>query len=623
MRKLRSTSLQAAFLSEMKRSVWCFFAACAAAAALAVLSLGLGGDFVFDDLPNIVENSRLHVLQLSLDSLKTAVFSYEPGHGSRPLAMLSFALDHWRAGGLAPATFKATNLAIHGITALGMAFMLRRLLRQSSWDPVRADCLALAVTFFWAVHPLQVSSVLYVVQRMQTLATMFLVLGLWAYLEARRAQIEGAPSLRYWMAVALSFCLGFLCKEDAVLMPLFALGLELSVLRFRSAQPGQRQVLKWLYGVGGALGIAVFAFVIVPASWHIEPYPGRNFSSAERLLTQCRVLMMYIGQMLLPRPENLPFYYDGLIPSRGLLAPVSTLFSLLGLIGLLIWAWLWRTRRPVFAFGIWLFFAGHFVTSNVLNLELAFEHRNQIPLLGILLAVTDVACLLHDRFKLTRGVGALVGVALALTLCTLSGIRASVWGWPLQFAQMGPQWAPDSPRAWQLLCKSYYDRSGGDIEHPFFSLAVQSCQRATELPDALVPLVDLLTLKAMQGVDASSDWRRLQHRLGAGVISPEGRDTIWLLIGNANKGVPLDGDQLAHSVMAYGVHTWLSPRELANLADFLLYQSRFKDSAYPLYLRAIRSATKDDPLIESVLRDLTEHGMKEWADRLRTERARQ
>lgn len=600
----------------MKRLNWGLLAALCALLALLAMWPGRSGDFLFDDQPNIVDNSRVHVMEWSWDSLKRASSSYEPGHGSRPLAMLSFALDHWRGQGLRAEVFKETNLFIHGLTVFVLAVLMRRLLEAARWPQRRADVTALVLALAWGIHPLQVSSVLYVVQRMQTLGTLFLVLGLWAYVSARLAQRAGHGSLKLWCLFALSGLLGLACKEDAVLLLSFTWILELTLLGFQSADARQARWWRQGYLVFVGLGAAAYLLGVVPHYWTSEPYPLRNFSSLERLLTQARVLVMYLGQIILPLPKYLPFYYDNLAPSRGLLSPPSTLASLLLLAGLLGWAWRWRTRRPIFAAGILLFFMGHFVTSNVLNLELAFEHRNHFPLIGVLMAIGDLVCLLVDRLKPSRGVAVLASGAVMLTLCILTLIRASIWGSPFQFAMQGAEWAPDSPRAWQLLCKVYYQRSGGDPEHPFFSLAIRSCQTAAYLPEELVALGDLITLKTMQGQDTAADWQLLLDRLQHASFSPEGRDVLWIMIGNVNKGVALDSHQMVRAVEAFAQRIQLKPVELANLANYVLYQSSEAEKAYPLYLKALRTARAGDPLVDQILRDLADHGMEEWAKRL-------
>lgn len=582
---------------------------------------GLGGDFVFDDLPNIVDNAKVQVESLDANSLRRASFSYEPGGGSRPLAMLSFALDHWRGGGLHPEVFKETNLLIHGLTVLVVALLLRRVLRAAAWPAARVDAAALGLALVWGMHPLQVSSVLYVVQRMQTLSTLFIALGLWAYLAARQAQQTGGASLRYWLVLLLSAALGLASKEDVVLLPLFTLALELTVLRFQGAGNQTSRILRTGYAVFAGVGALAYLLVIAPHYWHTDAYPGRTFSSAERLLTQARVLMMYLGQSLLPLPARLPFYYDDLAASRGWLDPATTLLSVLALAALAAWAWAWRQRRPVFAAGVMIFLAGHFISSNVLNLELAFEHRQQWPLIGVLMSLADLACLGLDRLKPTRGVGAMLALLVVLVLGGLTWLRASTWGDPFLFAMQGPDWAPGSARAWHLLCKTYYNRSGGDPGHPLYGLALNSCQHAADRPGALAPLADLITLKAMQeDEDATADWRLLQHRLQNEPISPEGRDVLNTLLANAGKDVPLDTTQLARTIEVFAERVPLSTVELANMAHYLLTRAAQPERAYAFYLKAIRTARPGDPLVERILRDLADEGMEEWAQRLRKER---
>ena len=196
-----------------------------AAVAACFLLPGLSGGFVFDDRPNIIENTVLHVSRLNLDDLLYAAYSFQPGHGTRSLSMLSFALDYWRGDGLNPRVFKSTNLLIHALTTFALALMLRRLLTLAQWPPRRAAMGALVLALLWAIHPLQVSSVLYVVQRMQTLVTLFMVLALWAYMGMRHAQMEGRRSRLQGVLTVLFWVLGFAAKEDALLLPLYTLAL--------------------------------------------------------------------------------------------------------------------------------------------------------------------------------------------------------------------------------------------------------------------------------------------------------------------------------------------------------------------------------------------------------------
>src|SRR3546814_12191661 len=83
----------------------------------------------------------------------------------------------------------------------------------------------------------------------------------------------------------------------------------------------------------------------------------------------------------------MPFYYDWLHPSRGLLQPWTTLPAIALVLALLGTAWRLRARWPLFALGVFLFFSAHFIASHVVPLELAFEHRNHFALFGAVLAI--------------------------------------------------------------------------------------------------------------------------------------------------------------------------------------------------------------------------------------------
>ena len=87
---------------------------CAAVAVLLILTLwayrpALEAPFYFDDFPNIVESPALRWTEISLENVK-AVFDSSLLR-SRPVANVSFALDHVR-GGLDPRGFHLTNIVV-------------------------------------------------------------------------------------------------------------------------------------------------------------------------------------------------------------------------------------------------------------------------------------------------------------------------------------------------------------------------------------------------------------------------------------------------------------------------------------------------------------------------------
>ena len=590
---------------------------CAIVAGLVLLP-GLGGGFVFDDESNIANNAAVHLDEMSAGALLRTLFGLQPGGMTRILPTLSFAFDHWRAGGLDPAAFKATNIAIHAVTTFVLAWFFRALLLAAAVAPARVRWAAPALALAWAVHPLQVSSVLYVVQRMQTMSTLFLVLALLAYLQARVAQIEGRRGRTGWLLALLAWVLAFGCKEDAVLLPAYALALELTVLRFSAASPGLARTLKRGYLVATVLGAVVFLFVVVPHYWHWEAYPGREFSTWERLLTQARVLCMHLGQVLVPLPQFMPFYYDWLEPSRGLLHPWTTLPAIVLVFALLGIAWGMRIRRPLFALGVFLFFAGHFVSSNVLNLELAFEHRNHFPLIGAVLAVGDLVALGARRLKLRPAMAALAGGLLLAGLSAAAGSRAVVWSDPILLAATSAGIAPGSARAWNSLSRSYLALGGGHRQdNPYLGHAIEACTRgAAAAPYSLSCPANLVIYKTLQGTVTGADWNLLHERMQHVAMGPQNRQIMQALINNVVQGHALDEDGLIRTIEIFSQRGPQRARELASFGYFIHEKTGQPEKALAYFERAVSRAPEDSGLPVEISTYLRSVGRADWAERL-------
>lgn len=589
------------------------FAGICAALVACLFTPGLNGSFIFDDTPNIVTNTVLHVNSLNLDDWLYAAYSFQPGHGSRALSMLSFTLDYWRGDGLNPRAFKTTNLLIHVTTFVALAIMLRRMFTMAQWPPSRAAAGAILLSLAWASHPIQVSSVLYVVQRMQTLCTLFLVLALWAYLAMRQAQMEGKRSIRYGILMLLFWILGFAAKEDAVLLPLYTLALELTLLRFQAAQPTIEKSLRRGYLWLTAAGAVIYLAVIVPHFWTSDAYPGRDFSSAERLLTQGRVLSMYISQIILPTPSRLPFYYDNIVISRSMFHPATTFTSILLILGLLALAWRWRKSHPLFAFGVLMFFGGHFMTSNVIGLELAFEHRNHLPLIGALIAIADIGLMVANRWCVPRRIGLLSIMLLLLGLAVGTFIRAKDWGDPLKLAEDTVRFAPLSERAWLDLATIYAIRGMSNPGGPDMAHAIDLSQKGASITGSLPLLSNLVINKTLRGDVTRADWDKYLDRLGQVPISAQNRNTIWALLANIERGVPLDKEATMEAIDIVSSRWSFSSYENLRFGAFIHNETRHPERALPYLRRAVKLARPDDPDVNNMLVELKGAGRADWA----------
>lgn len=377
------------------------------------------------------------------------MLSGSSGPSGRPLALLSFALqaEHWPGD---PAAFHAVNLALH--LACGAAIALIGRAIAARWWPERpavADWVAVVAAGLWLLHPLNVSTTAYVVQRMAQLAALATLLALLAWTHGRR-MVERAPRDRrgWWLAVlglGAGGVAAVLSKETGVLLLAYALVLEHWVAD-RGAEPRGWSRLRAALLVAPAL-----AFLALVA-WRFESLTGRallvrDFTLLERLLSQPRALVEYLGLVALPLPSQLTLFNDHFPVSRGLLQPWTTLPALLAVLGAAAWAW--RRRGTPLAFAIAWFLGGHLLESTILPLELYFEHRNYLPMFGPLLVAVHLAARALERLPEGRARGLAAGLAAAalLACAATTWSQARLWSDPLRLVATWAARAPDSVRA--------------------------------------------------------------------------------------------------------------------------------------------------------------------------------
>jgi len=489
----------------------------AVVALLAVIALvywpGLDGGFAFDDFSNIVFNDNLHVASLQWPDWVAAIFSSPASDLQRPLAMLTFAINHYFTG-LDPAAMKLTNLAIHLLNTLLVLALARTLLRMASGgitSAARREWTARFITAAWALHPINLMPVLFVVQRMESLSHAFVFAGLWLYLNGRERQRAGGNG---WPAIGGGLVfgtgIGLLAKESAVLLPLYAFCVEVCVLRFRTRAEGPDRRLWALFTVVLLLPGAICMLWMWPKV--AGAYAFRSFSLGERLMTEARVVMDYLQWSVFPSLRDLSLHHDDYVLSRGLWDPPSTLFALLGLAALVTaTAWV-RRWRPLASLGLAWFLAAHVLTATIIPLELVYEHRNYFASLGICVAMADL--LLAPAAAGRRRAGMVLATAALAVFALTTHLRAREWSDPLRFAITEAAKHPRSPRATYTLGQVLVTTSGYRD-----SALLQSGRDALEHArrvqgSGILPHSGLLLVAAKTGQPARAVWwRDMQQRL--------------------------------------------------------------------------------------------------------------
>lgn len=178
--------------------------------------------------------------------------------------------------------------------------------------------------------------------------------------------------------------LSVLSKENgALLLPLIVL-FEFSVFRLVARN---RLFTIW-YRVGVVaplLLIGLYLLITLPSS--IAGFELRHYSMGERLLTEARILLIYISKIFFPNTIGAGLFHDDIQISHSFIEPVSTLFSILGVGTLLSIGIILRKKETMLFFGIAWFFIMHLLESGHLPLELYFEHRNYMAMIGPLISL--------------------------------------------------------------------------------------------------------------------------------------------------------------------------------------------------------------------------------------------
>ncbi|MCF8052822.1 MAG: hypothetical protein K9L59_16395 [Desulfobacterales bacterium] len=356
--------------------------------------------FQFDDFINIVDNPNVQSRGFSLEDFAASFHGRDSGRSgiSRPVAYLTLAANH-SLGGLDPFGYHVVNFAVHALSALLLFFFTYRILCWSAFGKTRSResllSIALLSAALWASHPIQVTAVTYIVQRMAAMAGLFTLLAMFSYVEARTA--ESRLSVGIYTAVCLIFgALAVGSKENAAMLPVNLVLLEIFVVGGRGGK--SRRFNVYLFGLAAFL-------VLFAGLWFTDigkilaGYENRPFTLGERLLTEPRVFVFYISQLFYPVSQRFTMLHDVEV-STGLLTPWTTLPAILLTTALPICAWFLRKRWPLVSFSILFFWVNHLIEGTIIPLEIIFEHRNYLPSMFFFLPVAMVFVHLLEKYSL-------------------------------------------------------------------------------------------------------------------------------------------------------------------------------------------------------------------------------
>lgn len=318
--------------------------------ALALLVLAsswaaLANQWVQDDIFIILSNQAVHSLHEPWRFFLAAYWPEPfPPDLYRPITTILFAIQ-WAVGGGAPVTFRVVSILLYLASTLACWTLARRLLPP--WPAWSAAAL-------FAVHPVHVEAVAVAVNQSELIVAgvAFVVATVW--IDRRRA---GKPATGPWgLALLTAWSVTLLVKENAAVLPILLVAVELTVLKCPSVTPLRRA--DW-YRLGAAT-IAVVAVMVAIRSAVLPDTRGsfvaeglQGLSLSGRGLTMLAVVPEWFRLLAWPRSLQAD-YSPGEITAASGFGPAQAAGAGLLALATLILIATWR-KQPVIAFGVlWL-----------------------------------------------------------------------------------------------------------------------------------------------------------------------------------------------------------------------------------------------------------------------------
>lgn len=359
-----------------------------AMATLLVYSNTFHASFHLDDVPHIVENPKIKDLR----NLNEILWS------QRGVAIATFALNY-AVGGLDVFGYHLVNIIIHIINGV-MVYFLISLTLDRTLHADHASKVPLYTALLFAVHPIHTQAVTYIVQRMESLASLFYLLALLLFIKGANTK-KVVSAIILYSGVVLTYFLGFKSKEIAITLPAV---IFLYDLYFVSCGDIKAMLRRWpLYMILGFLLVYLASKTMVPSS-AVGAITGGGFNDVSEasagfavktitplqyLYTQFNVIMTYLRLLILPLKQNLDYDY----PISKTLFELRTFMSFTCILAILSTA-LYLFMRPISRitchgrfisfFILWFFIILSPTSSFIPIVDVIFEHRIYLASVGFM-----------------------------------------------------------------------------------------------------------------------------------------------------------------------------------------------------------------------------------------------
>lgn len=415
-------------------------------ASLLILGYGhtLSFPFLFDDHWNITDNISIQISSFNLQDILNAI---NESYRTRPLTTLSLALNHI-FGQLNPVGFRLINIIVHFLNGVLVFFLLKKTFNLTQPGIHKQSLAPFFGALLWFVHPIQIQAVTYIIQRSTILATFFILVSLLLYIEAQTTPQQGKKFILYTLCI-ISGLLAISSKEIAITLPLIIV-LYNSIFLKKNKKLHPKSIFFALFAFLSIILLILLSLETSPIQLIKESYLTRSFTLTERLLTEPRVILLYLSLLFFPYYKRFNFDYDFPI-STGLFSPPQTIIAIILLTSLFFSAIKLKKKQPILSFAIFWFFINLALESSVIGLEIIFEHRLYLPSIFIFFALIVWLEIININKKILIVFLSFFVIILAIW----THQRNLVWSTPISFWQDAVKKSPLKSRPVGFLGREY------------------------------------------------------------------------------------------------------------------------------------------------------------------------
>jgi len=381
--------------------------------SLIVYGSSLSNNFVTLDDPYVIYNN-LAIREITPSTIKTIFTTYDPELYT-PLTFFTFQLNYLM-GGLEPFWYHTTNLFLHTVNALLVAWLLAGLLGTGLGG--------LLGGLLFLLHPVNTEVVAWATARKEVLSTFFLLLSIATYLGSQSGRRK-----MYWLSVFL-FILGLLSKVNIFVLPFLLLLIDWLQIR---------PINKKMFIDKIPYFAASIMFVLIGLLPKVGILTSTTFM--EKILMASKSTLFYLWKFLIPINVSILYPHEGVIS----FATPNLLASFIGLLLLLMTtiASLRWTRK--LAFGFFFFFLGiaptfiHFnrnasiALKDATGVQFASDHYLYFPMFGLIFLVIFGLTYLWKQQEYSRqlpkkrGIIIITASLVLLLFASLSYNQAAQW----------------------------------------------------------------------------------------------------------------------------------------------------------------------------------------------------